>query len=118
MSYGELMREYASQRGLRRLMLRVPALTPRLSSLWLGLVTPLYARIGRKLIDSIRHSTVVWEDSSRRVFAIQPKTARKPIATALSNEDREFAETRWSDALSVVGSRGRWGGQPGGQSPG
>ena len=110
MSYGELMREYASQRGLRRIMVRVPALTPRLSSLWLGLVTPLYARIGRKLIDSIRHSTVVWEVSSRRVFAIQPKTARESIATALSNEDREFAETRWSDALSVVGSRGRWGG--------
>ncbi len=37
----------------------VPVLTPRLSSLWLGLVTPLYARVGRKLIDSIRHPTVV-----------------------------------------------------------
>ena len=56
-SYGELMREYARQRGLRRLLIRVPVLTPRLSSLWLGLVTPLYARIGRKLIDSIRHPT-------------------------------------------------------------
>lgn len=110
MSYGELMREYASQRGLRRLMVRVPVLTPRLSSLWLGLVTPVYARIGRKLIDSIRHSTVVEDDSSRRVFAIQPKTARESIAAALSNDDREFAETRWSDALSVGGSSSSWGG--------
>jgi uncharacterized protein YbjT (DUF2867 family) len=58
-SYGEMMREYARQRGLHRLTISVPVLTPRLSSLWLGLVTPLYARIGRKLIDSIRHPTVV-----------------------------------------------------------
>jgi uncharacterized protein YbjT (DUF2867 family) len=54
-SYGELMREYARQRGLRRWTIPVPMLTPRLSSLWLGLVTPLYARVGRKLVDSLRH---------------------------------------------------------------
>ena len=57
MSYGGLMREYARQRGLRRLVISVPVLTPRLSSLWLGLVTPLYVQVGRKLIDSIRHPT-------------------------------------------------------------
>src|SRR3712207_7878079 len=45
--------------GLRRLYVRVPVLTPRLSSLWLGLVTPLYARVGRKLIDSLRTATIV-----------------------------------------------------------
>ena len=46
-SYADLMREYARPRGLRRWMIPVPVLTPRLSSLWLGLVTPLYARVGR-----------------------------------------------------------------------
>ena len=45
-SYGGIMREYAQQRGLRRLMISVPLLTPYLSSLWLGLVTPVYARRG------------------------------------------------------------------------
>ena len=40
-SYGGLMKEYARQRGLKRLVISVPLLTPRLSSLWLGLVTPL-----------------------------------------------------------------------------
>jgi uncharacterized protein YbjT (DUF2867 family) len=54
-SYGDILREYARQRGLRCFMIRVPVLTPRLSSLWLGLVTPLYARVGRSLIDSISH---------------------------------------------------------------
>ena len=109
-SYGQLMREYARQRGLRRLMVSVPVLTPRLSSLWLGLVTPLFARIGRKLIDSIRHPTVVQDDTALRVFAVRPVGVREAIASALSNEDREFAETRWSDALSSAGPARRWGG--------
>ena len=61
-SYKGMMTEYARQRGLHRLMIPVPALTPRLSSLWLGLVTPLYARVGRKLIESIRHPTIVRSD--------------------------------------------------------
>jgi uncharacterized protein YbjT (DUF2867 family) len=54
-SYGEVMKEYAKIRGLKRLMIPVPVLSPSISSLWLGLVTPLFARVGRKLIDSIRH---------------------------------------------------------------
>ncbi|MBA3888259.1 MAG: NAD(P)H-binding protein, partial [Acidobacteria bacterium] len=58
-SYGDLMREYARQRGLRRLMVPVPFLTPKISSLWLGLVTPVYARVGRELIDGVRNASVV-----------------------------------------------------------
>jgi len=54
-SYGEIMQEYARQCGLRRWMIPVPILTPHLSSLWLGLVTPIYARVGRKLIESMRN---------------------------------------------------------------
>ena len=56
-SYGDIMREYARQRGLRR-MISVPLLTPYLSSLWLGLVTPVYARVGRRLVGGMRNATV------------------------------------------------------------
>jgi uncharacterized protein YbjT (DUF2867 family) len=103
-SYGDLMREYARQRRLRRVMIPVPALTPRLSSLWLGLVTPLYARVGRDLIESICHETVVRDDGARHDFAIKPIGVQEAIASALANEDREFAETRWSDAISAGGT--------------
>ena len=79
-------------------------MTPRLSSLWLGLVTPLFARVGRKLIDSIRNETVVRDDSARRVFSeIEPRGVRAAIERAILNEDQEFAETRWSDAVSSKG---------------
>jgi uncharacterized protein YbjT (DUF2867 family) len=109
-SYADLMREFARQRGLRRLMLRVPVLSPRLSSLWLGLVTPLYARVGRELVESTRNATVVDDDSARRLFpALHPRGVSEAIARALRNEERAFAETRWSDALSSGDTRA-WGG--------
>jgi uncharacterized protein YbjT (DUF2867 family) len=109
-SYVGLMREYAHQRGLRRLMIRVPVLTPRLSGLWLGFVTPMYARIGRKLIASIRNSTVVNDDAAAKVFALCPMGVREAIANALRDEDRELAATWWSDALSSGAEPRKWGG--------
>jgi uncharacterized protein YbjT (DUF2867 family) len=109
-SYADIMLEYARQRGLRRLMVPVPVLTPRLSSLWLGLVTPVYARVGRKLIDSTTHETVVEDDLALRLFDIRPRGIREAIERALSNEDREVAQTRWPDALSSRGPTSTWGG--------
>lgn len=109
-SYGDLMREYARQRGLRRAMIRVPVLTPRLSSLWLGLVTPLYARVGRKLIESVKHPTVVRDLSAREVFHVQPRGSREAIAAAMRNEAREIAQSRWYDAFSSGGEGRNWAG--------
>ncbi len=84
-SYRGLMREYARQRGLRRLILPVPFLTPWLSSLWLGLVTPLFVRVGRLLIESIRHSTVMRDQSALHEFGIRPIGCREAIAEALAS---------------------------------
>ena len=109
-SYGDIMREYARQRGLRRLMISVPLLTPYLSSLWLGLVTPVYARVGRKLVESMRNPTVVCDPSARDVFPLRPRPLREAIERAMANEDREMAATRWSDALSSGGPMKNWGG--------
>ena len=110
-SYGEIMMEYAHQRGLRRFMIPVPVLSPRLSSLWLGLITPVYARVGRKLVDSMRNETLVTNDDALQAFSVQPRDLRQAIARALANEDREFAETRWSDALSYQGETETFGGK-------
>jgi uncharacterized protein YbjT (DUF2867 family) len=109
-TYQGIILEYARQRGLKRLMISVPVLTPRLSSLWLGLVTPLYARIGRTLIDSITHKTVVTNDLAAQLFGIRPRGIREAIERALVHEDQEIAATRWSDALSSRGVQPGWGG--------
>lgn len=96
-TYLELMQEYAAQRGLRRTMIPVPVLTPRLSSLWLWLVTPVYAGVGRKLVDSLRNETVVEDPRALEVFSVIPRGVHDAIARALVFEDRAIAETRWSD---------------------
>lgn len=103
-SYLDLMAEYARARGLRRVFIPVPVLSPRLSSLWLGLVTPVYARVGRKLVESLRNDTVVTDDRAPAAFpGIRPMGVRDAISRALVREDRAFAETRWCDALSSGG---------------
>ena len=109
-SYGGILREYARQRGLKRAMIRVPVLTPRLSSWWLRLVTPLQARVGRELIEGVRHATVVSNDLALRTFAIRPAGIRQAIADALRAEDLEFSATRWSNALSAMLPHSPWGG--------
>ncbi|MBX3419435.1 MAG: SDR family oxidoreductase [Pirellulaceae bacterium] len=109
-SYGEIMQRYARQRGLRRFMIPVPFLTPYLSSLWLGLVTPLYSRVGRKLVDSLKNPTLVQDTRALERFSVTPRSVEESIARALVNEDREFAETRWSDAFSAGGEQKSWGG--------
>ena len=109
-SYGGIIREYARQRGLRRAMIRVPVLTPRLSSWWLRLVTPLQARVGRELIEGVRHATVVSDDLALRTFPIRPAGIRKAIADALRAEDLEFSSTRWSVARLATPPHSPWGG--------
>lgn len=115
-SYGDVMREYARQRGLKRVMLSIPLLTPRLSSLWLGLVTPVYARVGRELIAGLKNRSVVTDATALAVFPIRPGGLREAIGRAIGYEDRAFALTRWSDArssggLSVSPADTRFGGR-------
>ncbi|HOH28294.1 MAG TPA: SDR family oxidoreductase [Candidatus Hydrogenedentes bacterium] len=109
MSYLELMREFGRVRGLKRLFIPVPVLTPRLSSLWLGLVTPVFSSIGRRLIESITTPSVVHCPNALRDFDIRPVGVPEAIVRAIKNEDREFSETRWTDALSSV-KEPNWGG--------
>lgn len=109
-SYDGIMQEYARQRALKRVMIPVPFLTPWLSSLWLNLITPVYARIGRKLIDSIRHPTVVRNNDALNDFHFKPLGAREAIFKVLRKEEQYFNETRWSDSLSSTGPIISWGG--------
>ena len=117
-SYGELMREYARLRGLRRVMLPVPVLTPRLSSLWLGLVTPLYARVGRKLIDSLRNASVVADPSASEAFPIRPMGVRDAIAAAMRNEDRQVARNPLVRCAVILGQSADLGRRPFRHAPG
>ena len=108
-SYAEMMRAYGRRRGLTPLIIPVPVLTPWLSALWLGLITPLYARIGRAIIESIVHVTVVRDHAALTTFSVRPMGIDEAIHRALAHEETHFAATRWSDALSSSGKLPSWG---------
>ena len=67
------MREYARQAGLRRALIRVPFATPRISGLWLSVMTPVYASIGRELVESLYNDTLVRDGSASDSFPIRPR---------------------------------------------
>jgi len=77
LSYAEMMRTYARLRGMRRLMIPVPVLTPRLSSYWRSLVPPVPSALARPLIEALRHEVVVRAPLPAAAFG----TATTPFAT-------------------------------------
>jgi uncharacterized protein YbjT (DUF2867 family) len=83
-TYGDLIREYARQRGLRRWLISVPVLTPYLSSLWLALVTPASFEVGRHLIEGLKNPTVVQNRKAFEVFSIRPMGIREAIQKAIA----------------------------------
>ena len=99
-SYGDMMRVYAKLRGLRRVLIPVPVLTPRLSGLWLGLVTPAQARVGRALVEGLRNSTVVCSSAARETFAIHPITLREAFVRAI--DEGGAAQFKTDSRLAVV----------------
>lgn len=109
-TYADTMREYARQRAIRRVMIPLPFLNPRLSSLWLGLFTPVYARFGKMLVESISLPTVVRDPAALQAFRVRPMGLSEAIGEALRNEDREFSETHWWHSLSASGPATQWGG--------
>jgi hypothetical protein len=99
-NYGEMMLGYAQARGLRRWLIPVPVLTPRLSSYWVHLVTPIPAAIAQPLIEGLRYESVVRDDTARQLFpAIQPFDYQTAVELALVKLDAGQVETAWSDAL-------------------
>jgi len=90
-SYLGLMKEYARGRRLRRIMIPVPLLTPGLSSLWLQLVTPLEAQVGRRLIEGVRNESVARDTQALSVFDIKPRGVAQAIAEAV--EEKRLSST-------------------------
>jgi uncharacterized protein YbjT (DUF2867 family) len=82
-SYGQLIQEYARQRGLRRWLISIPFLTPYVSGLWLALVTPATYEVGRHLIEGLRNPTVVRDKTALQVFDIRPVDIKEAMRQAL-----------------------------------
>jgi hypothetical protein len=103
LSYADMMQKFAKLSGLKkRWIIRVPVLTPGLSSLWIGLVTPVPTALARPLVGSLISEVVA--DPAKSIDALIPKPAEglidveNAIQLALSKITTHNVETRWSDA--------------------
>lgn len=100
LTYADMMLGYAQMRDLRRVLLPVPILTPRLSSYWVHLVTPIPASLSRPLIEGLRNEVIVHDDSARTLFpSIRPMGYDKAVTLALAILERGHVKTAWSDAI-------------------
>jgi uncharacterized protein YbjT (DUF2867 family) len=104
LSYREIMKIMADELGLRRrLVIPVPVLTPRLSSLWIHLVTPLSSKIARPLAEGLRNRVICRDDEAVRLMPQRLLSVREAIEAALGREEGGGVETSWSDAGAIPG---------------
>ncbi|MEN9923751.1 MAG: hypothetical protein RIS09_1265 [Actinomycetota bacterium] len=106
LSYAEMMQIFAKVAGLRkRIIIQVPLLTPRLSSLWIGLVTPVPTSLAKPLVESLISETVADEKKSLKLLLGTPEegliSVEHAIELALTNTSQNDVATRWSDASIV-----------------
>lgn len=98
-TYEEMMQSYAAVAGLRkRVILPVPVLSPGLSSLWVGLVTPLPVKVARPLVDSLKNEVIVHDRSASTRFDVDPLPFAESVRLAINVADGRRAPTRWTDA--------------------
>ena len=99
LTYKEMMRRYAKVAGLpKRVIVPVPVLTPRLSSLWVGLVTPLPTGVARPLVDSLRNEVTVKDNSFAETAAAPLIGYDEAVDRALNRSKDLDVVTRWSGA--------------------
>lgn len=104
MTYRQMMQLVAAELGLRRrLIVPVPVLTPRLSSLWIHLVTPIDHRIARPLAEGLRNRMVCRDDRARELRPGATLSVRAAVRAALAAEGAPTAESHWSDAGPMPG---------------
>lgn len=105
LTYGDMMKVYAEVAGLmKRRILVLPVLTPKLAGLWIGLVTPIPTQLGRSLIESLSHDAVATEHD---IDAIIPPPAegltryRRSVELALRRIETGEVETTWANASAM-----------------
>ena len=101
LTYADMMMSYARIRGLRRLIIRVPVLTPRLSSYWVHWITPVSASVVTPLVEGLRNELIVRDHSASTLFPnIEPIDFETALHLALVRVEDGDIETLWSDALA------------------
>lgn len=99
-TYAEMMQIYAQIKGLKRVLLPVPVLSPNLSSHWVHWVTPVNAALAQPLIEGLKNDVIVRDEKAHRIFPeIEPISYEKAVRLALNRVQSDDVQTTWNDAL-------------------
>lgn len=98
LTYGDMIRGYAAERGLSRILVRIPVLTPRLSAYWVNFLTPIPAEFARPLIEGMRNEVIVNDHAAEEIFAVQLITYREAVRRALQRIQSGAVLTYWAGA--------------------
>ncbi len=98
LSYRDMVLGYAAERRLRRVLIPIPLLTPRLSALFLHLITPIHVTILRPLIEGMRNEVIVNDHAAEELFPLERISYREAVGRALRRIQSGAAETYWHGA--------------------
>ncbi len=111
LTYREMMLRYAALRGLRRYILVIPFFTPKLSSYWVHLITPVPASLAQPLIQGLYNEVVVRDDRATHDFpSIEPLAYDEAVRLALDRSQSADRESTWFDAFSAQLPKGDFAG--------
>ena len=103
LTYEELFQIYAQEAGLpKRRIIVLPVLTPKLSSYWIHLVTPVHSSLARPLAEGLKNTVVCSESRIRDIVPQDLLNCRRAIRRILEKRNRQIVETCWSDAGALV----------------
>jgi uncharacterized protein YbjT (DUF2867 family) len=102
LTYRDMMLRVARALGLRRWLIEVPVLTPRLSSYWVGLVTPVPVKPARALIEGLRHETICENDDAKALFHIAPIGFDQAVKRALSVVLSDRSDQQVKEGESII----------------
>jgi uncharacterized protein YbjT (DUF2867 family) len=100
LAYRDMVLGYAEARGLHRLILPMRVPFPRLSILWVDLVTPIPRALAAPLVEGMNTEVVVQDARALEVFHVRPMAYREALALALQRLDEDAVETTWASSLA------------------
>jgi len=104
LTYGDMMLTVGKVLGLKRLLIQVPVLTPKLSSYWINLVTPIPAQVARPLIEGLKYETVRENFEADHIFGFEPVGFEEAVRRAFKMINAHNIESTWTDASRVTDS--------------
>lgn len=100
LSYKEMLLEFGRIRNLKRIIITVPVMTPKLSSYWLYFVTSISYKLAIALVNSMKIEMICRNDDINKILELEPKTYETALKTAFSTIERNEVVSSWKDAFS------------------